>query len=129
MGNSSVLTGPRQPSPPLVPDQGALAAFSLRPWLAPKSWPLGAKTLPLSQPETMLGQQNNLPHTGAQSSQSLNVWAHWLLCPASWPRAACILGPRCAPPHTPPAEQSLLLGVLGLVAYSWALVTKEEQTE
>lgn len=45
------------------------------------------------------------------------------------PRAACILGPRCAPPRTPPAGQSLLLGVLGLVASSWASVARQAPTE
>ena len=45
------------------------------------------------------------------------------------PRAARILGPRCAPPHTPPVGQSLLLGVLGLVTSSWASVAKQAPTE
>lgn len=130
VGTCSLLTGPRQPPPLLVPDQGT---FSPRPRLAPKSWPLGSKVLPLSQPKTMSGQQNNLPHTGAPGSQSPNVWVHWLFCrqPSPGPpaRAACILGPRCAPPHAPPSGQSLLLRVLGLVPNSWALFAKEAETE
>lgn len=78
-GPAQCSQGPGSPLPPLVQVRG--------PWLSSPQDPtwlqelaLGAKMLPLSQPETMSGQQNNLPHTGAQSSQSPNVWAHWLLC-------------------------------------------------
>lgn len=100
-GTCSVLTGPRWAPPRLAPDEGALSAPCPRPWLVSKSWPLGVKMLPFSQPETMSGQQNNLPHTGARSSQSLNVWAHWLLCqpPAqSSPHSRPTL---CPSPHSP----------------------------
>lgn len=39
VGTCSVLTGPRQPPPPLVPSEGALAVISPRPRLAPRAGP------------------------------------------------------------------------------------------
>ena len=84
--------------------------LSPRPWMAPKSRPLDAKTLPFSQPETMSGQQKQPSPHRAPSSQSPNVWAHWFLCrqpgPGPRARAACILGPRRAPAHTPPPSRA-----------------------
>lgn len=81
VGTCSVLTGPRQPPPPLAPGEGALAVVSPRPCLAPRAGPWVLRCCHSANlKETMAGQQNNLPHTGAPSSQSPNVWAHWLLC-------------------------------------------------
>lgn len=78
-GPAQCSQGPGSPLPALVQVRGLWLSSPQDPtWL--QELALGAKMLPLSQPETMSGQQNNLPHTGAQSSQSPNVWAHWLLC-------------------------------------------------
>lgn len=113
----------------LAPSQ---ATSPLRPRVVPKSQALGSKMQPLSQPETMSGQHKQPSPHGAQSSQSLNVWAHWLLCwqpgPGPQARAARILGPRPTPAHTPPAGQPLFLGVLWPGTCSLALV-REAETE
>lgn len=66
---------PLQPRPPPTLTTGtsspfsslrtgaAPATLSSRPPLAPKNQPLVPKTLPLSQPETISGQQKQRPHT------------------------------------------------------------------